>query len=156
ILLGLVLAQIYAGALVAGLRAGLIYNTWPLIDGAFIPDAAALWSAHPWWRNLFENMLTVQFMHRMIAYTAFVLSLLWVVHVMRHVDDRGVRLFAFKLAGAVTIQAALGILTLVNVVPLWLALAHQAMAIVVLTLATVQAARLAARPVPARIAAAAG
>jgi cytochrome c oxidase assembly protein subunit 15 len=149
LLLGVVLAQIYLGALVAGLRAGLIYNTWPLIEGTFIPDAAKLWFEHPWWRNLFENTLTVQFLHRMTAYALWVLALLWVVHVMRRVGDRSVRLFAVKTAGAVTIQAALGIATLVYQVPLSLALAHQAMAIVVLTLVTVQAAWL--RPQPARL-----
>jgi len=148
-LLGLVLAQIYLGALVAGLRAGLIYNTWPLIEGAFIPDAAKLWFEHPWWRNLFENTLTVQFMHRMTAYALWLLALFWVIHVVRHVVDRSVRLFAIKLAGAVTIQAALGIMTLIYQVPIALALAHQAMAIGVLTLVTVQAARL--RPQPARL-----
>ena len=149
LLLGLVLAQIYLGALVAGLRAGLIYNTWPLIEGAFIPDAAKLWFEHPWWRNLFENTLTVQFSHRMVAYALWMLSLLWIVHVTRHVTDRGVRLFAYKIAGAVTIQALLGIMTLVYQVPIGLALAHQAMAITVLALATVQAAWL--RPQPARL-----
>jgi heme a synthase len=149
LLLLLVLLQIYLGALVAGLRAGLIYNTWPLIEGAFIPDSAKLWFEHPWWRNLFENTLTVQFMHRMVAYVLWVLSVLWVVHVMRHVNDRGVRHFAYKIVGAVTIQAVLGIATLVHQVPIGLALAHQAMAIVVLTLVTVQAARL--RPQPARL-----
>jgi len=152
ILLGLVLAQIYLGALVAGLRAGLIYNTWPLIEGAFIPDGAKLWFEHPWWRNLFENTLTVQFMHRMTAYALWVLALLWVVHVMRNVTDRAVRLFAWKIAGAVTIQAALGIMTLVHQVPIGLALAHQAMAIVVLTLVTIQEAWL--RPQPVRLGAA--
>ena len=65
---GLLLLQIYLGALVAGLDAGLDYNTWPLIDGAFIPEAARLWFMHPAWRNLFENTLTVQFDHRMMAY----------------------------------------------------------------------------------------
>ena len=149
ILLGLVFVQIYLGALVAGLRAGLIYNTWPLIDGRLIPDAANLWFEHPWWRNLFENTLTVQFTHRMGAYLLWVLAVLWVVHVVRHVGDRGARLFAYKIAGAVTIQAALGVTTLVHQVPIGLALAHQAMAIVVLTLVTVQAARL--RPQPVRI-----
>ena len=58
-LLVLVLAQIYLGALVAGLRAGSIYNTWPLIDGAFVPDAARLFFNVPVWRNFFENTLTV-------------------------------------------------------------------------------------------------
>jgi len=151
-LLALVLAQIYLGALVAGLRAGLIYNTWPLIEGTFIPDAGKLWFEQPWWRNLFENTLTVQFMHRMMAYLLWVLALLWVVHVVRRASDRGVRLFAYKIAVAVTIQALLGIATLVHQVPIGLALAHQAMAIVVLTLVTVQAASL--RRQPARLGAA--
>ena len=51
-----------------GLRAGLIYNTWPLIDGALVPDAVALFFEQPWWRNFFENALMVQFNHRMMAY----------------------------------------------------------------------------------------
>ena len=71
-LLVLVLAQIYLGALVAGLRAGYVYNTWPLIDGAFVPDAARLFFDTPLWRNFFENTLTVQFDHRMLAYAIWV------------------------------------------------------------------------------------
>jgi len=59
----LVLAQIYLGALVAGLRAGLIYNTWPTIDGALVPAGARLFFEQPLWRNFFENALTVQFQH---------------------------------------------------------------------------------------------
>jgi cytochrome c oxidase assembly protein subunit 15 len=154
VLLGLVLAQIYLGALVAGLRAGLVYNTWPLIDGGFVPDAARLWFEHPWWRNIFENALTAQFLHRMVAYALWALSVLWVVHVVRHVGDKSARLFAFKLAGAVTIQAALGIATLIHQVPIDLALAHQAVAIVVLTIAAVQAGRLVPRTALPRLAAA--
>ena len=60
-LLALVLLQIYLGALVAGLRAGLIFNTWPLIDGSWVPDAARMFFHTPLWRNFFENALTVQF-----------------------------------------------------------------------------------------------
>src|SRR5690242_8535562 len=73
-LLVLLLVQIYLGALVAGLRAGLIYNTWPLIDGSFIPAAAGPLHETPAWRNLFENTLTVQFNHRMLAYAIFILA----------------------------------------------------------------------------------
>ena len=62
----LVFCQIGFGALVAGLRAGLIYNTWPLMDGRLIPDG--LFSQSPWWRNLFEDVTTVQFQHRLLAY----------------------------------------------------------------------------------------
>src|SRR5204862_8110372 len=82
-LLGLVLVQICLGALVAGLRAGLIYNTWPLIDGSFIPDAARLMHDTPAWRNFFENTLTVQFDHRMTAYALWVLALVHVIDVAR-------------------------------------------------------------------------
>ncbi len=67
-LLVLVLLQIYLGALVAGLRAGLISDTWPLIDGRLVPDAARLFFLEPLWRNVFENALTVQFNHRMAGY----------------------------------------------------------------------------------------
>jgi cytochrome c oxidase assembly protein subunit 15 len=154
-LIGLVLVQLYLGALVAGLRAGLLYNTWPLIDGAFIPDAARLWFEQPAWRNVFENALTVQFTHRMVAYALWVLAVMWAIHVVRRAGDRGARLFAVKFAAAVTIQAGVGILTLLHQVPIALALAHQAMAIVVLTLAVVQAARLSAQPAPLRVAVAA-
>src|SRR3984885_1655135 len=74
VLLTLTFVQLYLGALVAGLRAGKIYNTWPDIDGGFIPSAARLFFDVPWWRNLFENTLTVQFEHRMVAYTLFSLT----------------------------------------------------------------------------------
>ena len=83
LLVVLVLVQIYLGALVAGSRAGLIYNTWPLIDGALIPDAGRLFFEQPWWRNFFENTLMVQFNHRMMAYAIFVLAILHVVDVVR-------------------------------------------------------------------------
>jgi cytochrome c oxidase assembly protein subunit 15 len=134
----LVLCQIYWGALVAGLRAGLLYNTWPLIDGRVLPAAASLFFNEPWWRNLFENPLTVQFIHRGIAYLLFVAALLHAADAAR--AGRGA--LALALAGAVTIQAALGITTLIYQVPIGLALAHQGMAIVVLAITVVHAERL--------------
>ena len=143
-LLVLTFAQLYLGALVAGLRAGLIYNTWPDIDGAFIPSGARLWFEQPWWRNLFENTLTVQFEHRMTAYALFAIALLHAfdaIVLRAGAAARG----ALWLAAAVTLQALLGILTLINQVPLALALSHQAVAILVLTLAVLQAERLAGR-----------
>src|SRR5215213_8864455 len=81
----LVLLQIYLGALVAGLDAGLVFNTWPQIDGAWIPSAERLWFESPGWRNLFENSLTVQFNHRMVAYLIWILSIAHVVDVIRAV-----------------------------------------------------------------------
>jgi cytochrome c oxidase assembly protein subunit 15 len=150
VLLVLVLVQIYLGALTAGLRAGLVYNTWPQIDGAFIPAAARLFLDQPLWRNFFENTLTVQFDHRMMAYTVLIVALL---HAFDALRARGpAATGAVVLALAVVLQATLGILTLLYVAPLDLALTHQGMALVVLTLATLHAARLTAlraRPIDA-------
>ena len=144
-LLVLVLGQIYLGALVAGLRAGHIYNTWPLIDGAFVPDAARLLFDVPWWRNFFENTITVQFDHRMLAYLIFLGALLHAFHVAKTVGQGTALTGAIVLAAAVTLQAALGIWTLLMVAPTSLALLHQAMAMVVLTVATVHAQRVTSR-----------
>jgi len=136
--------QIYFGALVAGLRAGRAYNTWPQIDGAFIPSPERLWFETPWWRNMFDNVLTVQFEHRMTAYLLFTLAVLHAIDAMRSRAGSAAR-GALWLLAAVSLQAVLGIFTLLNQVPIDLALSHQAVAIVVLTLAVVQAERLAAR-----------
>src|ERR1700712_5713841 len=75
VLLILTFVQLYLGALVAGLRAGRVYNTWPAIDGALIPSAARLFFEEPWWRNLFDNTLTVQFEHRITAYALLALAI---------------------------------------------------------------------------------
>ncbi|WP_137046678.1 COX15/CtaA family protein [Pseudolabrys sp. FHR47] len=137
----LVLFQIYLGALVAGLDAGLIYNTWPLIDGGFIPETARLWHIDPAWRNLFENTLTVQFVHRMAAYTIWLVAA-WHAWDAWRSGRAGGALTVFAL---ITAQAVLGILTLLHQVPLLLAIAHQAFAVIVLTAAVVHAQRLSAR-----------
>jgi cytochrome c oxidase assembly protein subunit 15 len=141
----LTFVQLYLGALVAGLRAGLVYNTWPMIDGAFIPSSARLWFEAPWWRNLFENTLTVQFEHRMTAYALFLLAAFHAIDLVRAKAPRAAIAAALWLLAAVTLQAVLGILTLLNQVPILLALSHQAVAIGVLTLTVLQAERLAAR-----------
>jgi cytochrome c oxidase assembly protein subunit 15 len=144
-LLVLVLVQIYLGALVAGLRAGLIYNTWPLIDGSFIPDGARLLHDTPAWRNFFENALTVQFNHRMTAYALWLLAILHVIDVARTLRGSALT-HALALASVITIQAMIGILTLLHQVPIGLALAHQATAILVLAISVVHVGRLAAKP----------
>jgi cytochrome c oxidase assembly protein subunit 15 len=145
LLLVLTLVQLYLGALVAGLRAGRVYNTWPDIDGAFIPSAARLWFEEPWWRNLFDNTLTVQFEHRMTAYALLVLAILHAADAVRSRAGTAVIGGAWWLAAAIGLQATLGILTLLHQVPIDLALTHQAVAIVVLTLAVLQTERLVAR-----------
>jgi cytochrome c oxidase assembly protein subunit 15 len=142
-LAGLVLLQIYLGALVAGLDAGLTYNTWPLIDGALIPSVERLFFETPLWRNFFENALTVQFVHRMVAYPLWLLALAHAYDATLRAPPARAR--AWTLAAAITLQAGLGIVTLLQQAPLALALAHQAMAIVVLTLAIIHAARLKSR-----------
>lgn len=146
-LLVLMLAQIYLGALVAGLRAGYVYNTWPLIDGGFVPDASRLFIAKPLWRNFFENALTVQFDHRMLAYAIWLIATWHAIDALRTAPRETAWRGAVALCIAVTLQAALGITTLLLVVPLPLALLHQAMAIVVLTVAVVHAAEVTRRPV---------
>jgi cytochrome c oxidase assembly protein subunit 15 len=141
----LTFVQLYLGALVAGLRAGKIFNTWPQIDGALIPSAGRLFFETPWWRNLFDNALTVQFEHRMTAYLLFVLAVLHTFDAMRSRAGAAVVNGALWLAAAISLQATLGILTLLNQAPIDLALAHQAVAIAVLTAAVLQAERLAGR-----------
>jgi heme a synthase len=144
-LLALTFVQMFFGALVAGLRAGRLYNTWPLIDGALIPDATRLWFESPWWTNLFDNHLTVQFDHRMLAYALWALAAWHAVDAVRARAGGGAATGAVLLFAALTAQAALGILTLLYAAPIDLALAHQAMGLVVLTLAVLQAERLTAQ-----------
>ncbi len=126
LLLALVFVQVIAGAFVAGLDAGMGYNTWPLMDGALVPNG--LGAIDPWWKNLFENALTVQFVHRTIAYVIVLyIAALWVW-------KRGAGGFAGangwlpRIALLVLLQAVLGITTLLLAVPLPLALGHQALA----------------------------
>ena len=140
----LLLLQIYLGALVAGLDAGLVYNTWPRIDDAIVPSPERLWFLQPAWRNLFENTLTVQFNHRMVAYAIWVLAVLHAFDTGRASHARG---SAVLLAAGVTLQAGLGVVTLLYQAPLGLALAHQVLAILVLTIAVVHAGRLSHRAI---------
>jgi cytochrome c oxidase assembly protein subunit 15 len=138
----LVLVQIYLGALVAGLDAGLVFNTWPQIDGALIPSTERLWFESPAWRNLFENTLTVQFDHRMGAYALWIVATLHLVDVIRVKRGGAVLNGALALACAVTLQAGIGIVTLLHQAPLSLALLHQITGIAVLTIAVIHAERL--------------
>ncbi len=140
ILLLLVLLQILLGALVAKTGAGLTFNTWPLMDGRFIPPADALFAMQPAWKNFFENVLTIQFDHRIAAYLLFFVAALHAIDVQRAAPAIALR--AAVLFALVTLQAMLGVLTLLYEVPLWLALAHQAGAIVVLVMATVNFTRM--------------
>jgi len=140
-----VLLQIYLGALVAGLDAGLVFNTWPQIDGAWIPTAERLWFETPAWRNLFENTLAVQFNHRMVAYALWLAAVLHLADVIRTRRGGAILNGALALACAVTLQAGIGIVTLLHQTPLPLALLHQITGIAVLTVAVIHAELLSPR-----------
>lgn len=148
-LLVIVLIQFYFGALLAGLDGGLAYNTWPLIDGTLVPSWERLTFFIPIWRNLFENILTVQFFHRILAYVLFLAAVLHFFGLYNN-QNRSAARTAAGLAAAVTAQAIVGVATLLNQAPLGLALLHQATALVVLTAAAVHAHRMAVSAVPSR------
>lgn len=133
LLMGLVLFQIYLGALVAGLRAGLSYNTWPLMDGALVPSD--LFIVHPAWLNFFENVKTVQFVHRLGAYTVFLVALYHMVTSLMSAPRSQHSRRSVLLFWLVTCQAAIGIVTLVSHVDFHAALTHQGVALIVLGVA---------------------
>lgn len=129
-LLVLVFVQILLGAFVAGLRAGLTYNTWPLMDGKLIPNG--LWTQSPWYSNLFENITTTQFNHRMMAYAILAIAVAHAWSLVRGTSNGPAPRSAVFLMLAILVQAALGIWTLLAVVPLSLGVLHQGGAVIVL------------------------
>ena len=131
--LGLVLVMVASGGLVAGTRAGFIFNTFPLTGGQWIPDQ--LLALQPAWRNLFENPVTIQFLHRCLAALVLVSVLLLAIHTWRSAARHG-RLLAGLLAAAVLLQVSLGIATLLLRVPVVLGVAHQAGALLLVTAVT--------------------
>ncbi|MGH6822827.1 MAG: COX15/CtaA family protein, partial [Methylocella sp.] len=138
----LVLVQIGLGGLVAGLRAGRAFNTWPLIDGYFWPPVDKLTLLLPLWRNFLDNILLVQFQHRMIAYALLALALAQALYASRvATGSRAVRR-TWAVAGLVAMQASIGIATLILAVPLWAGLLHQAFAMIVLGMAVAHAQAL--------------
>ncbi len=131
LLVGLVFLQVMAGALVAGMHAGLIFPTWPDMNGDFVPQG--LMAASPWILNFFENATTVQFDHRILAYVICAVAVWQLVVIMRAASEGAVALSAVLVCLAVFAQVGLGIWTLLSGVKLELALAHQAGAIVLFT-----------------------
>ena len=119
------------GGLVAGLDAGLAYNSFPLMDGKLIPEG--LFQMSPFYINFFENILTVQFDHRLMAKVTVALSVVLWWQAQKEINTRAERLPFDLLAVLIFAQFGLGILTLVFVVPIPLATAHQAGAFLSLT-----------------------
>ncbi len=122
----LVFAQLGLGALVAGLRAGLVYNTWPLMGANWIPKEAF---ASPWLGSMLNDPATAQFDHRTIAYAVLAFAFVQSLAAMRSAPPALTR-GAALLAGVAALQVGLGVATLLLTVPLAFALAHQATALV--------------------------
>ena len=117
------------GGFVAGIDAGFSYNTFPLMDGSFFPPD--LYQLSPFYLNLFEDVMSVQFNHRVLAQALFVIvTIFWLKALKLELGLRG-RLAVNFLAAVVLVQVVLGITTLLLLVPLTLAAFHQAGAVIV-------------------------
>jgi cytochrome c oxidase assembly protein subunit 15 len=130
----LIFCQLGLGALVAGLRAGLIYNTWPLMGSSFVPGEAFQPSALA---AIFGDAATAQFDHRMIAYAVVAFAILQAIVALRAAPGSPLPSRAVVLAAVALLQVGLGIATLLALVPIELALAHQALALALFGLAVV-------------------
>lgn len=133
LLLGAVFVQCLLGALVAGGKAGLVYTDWPLMNGAVLPPADWTLGAGAF---LHDQALT-QFNHRIGGYLLAAFVSVYAFQAWRWRVAEGMGFAAFALAVVVWLQAALGVVTLVNAVPIWLGALHQAGAAIVLAVATV-------------------
>jgi cytochrome c oxidase assembly protein subunit 15 len=138
---GLVFVQVLAGGLVAGIRAGKAYNTFPLMNGHLVPPETFM--LEPRWLNFFDNMATVQLDHRLLAWALVVLVLWLLWRVRRSGASHEARLGAGLLLGLTALQFSLGVATLLMAVPVGLAAAHQGAATLVFAAAlfTVHALR---------------
>ncbi len=128
LLVVLTFVQIALGGLVAGHDAGLVYETWPLMDGQVVPTGLGMMK--PLWLNLVDNLTTIQFNHRLGAYILAALILAYSFGSRR--GARPARNRAILMAFLVAAQICVGILTLIETVPLGLALSHQAIAMILL------------------------
>lgn len=128
----LILVTMLSGALVAGTRAGYAYNTWPTMDGLWIPGQ--LLAMRPWWLNFTENIVAVQFVHRWLAAGAGVAA---AVFAWRLIRARAANCWGFCILALVGVQIALGIATLLLRVPVVLGVAHQAGAMLLLSAAVI-------------------
>ncbi len=129
----LIFLMILSGGFVAGNKAGLAFNTFPLMNGRFFPEG--MYAMQPWWTNLFENIATVQFNHRLIAYLlCLVIPAFWLT-AMRCALPAHTRRGTHLLLGWLAVQVTLGVTTLLFVVPVPLAAAHQAGALILFSIA---------------------
>ena len=128
----LTMLMIATGGFMAGTRAGYIYNSWPKMGQDWVPEM--VWALIPWWKNFFENPLTIQFVHRWLAF-AVVLSVLYLgIRVIRGESRQLVRGLAIASIVVVGAQFVLGITTLLGGVPILLGVAHQGTALILIGL----------------------
>ena len=127
-LLVLLVIQVAAGAFVAGLDAGMGFNTWPLMEGKLIPDGLGAYD--PAWRSLFEHGLTVQFNHRMLAYVITIVTAVMLALQLRGAGLSGVHRWLGLIAVLVLAQVGLGIATLLSMINIDLAVTHQGLAFI--------------------------
>jgi len=137
-LVGLTLTTILSGAFVAGNDAGRAYNTFPKMDDDWIPSPKVLFEKSPLYRNLMENTALVQLNHRLLGTTTATMSVTLAAVSFLHPAGRNILTTQVKrglaaLGGAATLQMSLGVLTLVNYVPIELAAMHQVGSLVVLS-----------------------
>ena len=130
-LMTLATVTVVSGGFVAGLKAGLAFNTFPLMNGKWIPDQ--LFALQPAWSNLFDNLVTVQFNHRVLAISTLVAVILFWVSARGKPMPPRLALGVHTLLAVTVLQVVLGILTLLMRVPVHLAATHQAVAVLVFT-----------------------
>ena len=134
-LTALITTTIVSGGFVAGLKAGKIYNTFPKMGEYWVPpDVMAL---EPWWRNFFDNMATAQFDHRVLAIVTFCAILAYVLRIRSADVSARTSKAAKALLHTAGLQVVLGISTLLLVVPIPLGAAHQAVGMLLFTVAVV-------------------
>ena len=129
----LITLTVISGGFVAGLKAGKVYNTFPMMGEYWIPPGAM--ALDPWWKNLFDNVATVQFDHRVLAITTFTLIVAFWLRIPKDDLPGRARKGVNALLHTGILQVALGIATLLLVVPIPLAAAHQGVAMVLFTVA---------------------
>ncbi len=132
-LTALITITIIAGGFVAGLKAGKIYNTFPMMGDYWLPPG--MFALDPLWRNLFDNMATVQFNHRILAISTFVGVVVYWTKIRKTQLPARIARMTNALLHTATLQVVLGISTLLLVVPIFLASAHQAVAMLLFTVA---------------------
>lgn len=140
----IIILMIISGGFVAGTKAGFVFNTFPLMDGQWLPPGGM--ALQPWWHNLFENLATVQFNHRLLAIVVTITIFSYALRGWRSTSINDTTCFSFTLLFIMLlVQLGLGISTLIYVVPVALGAAHQAGALLLLTFAVLLNHRLKAQ-----------